>query len=444
MTAEIDAERAVLGSLLIDRDAIADVEPILPAADLFTMPAHRAVYRACLDLWHRRVPADMVTVLSQLEAAGVDDVTMLDLSELFAAVPSAVHAAYYAERVRNAARVRSLQGGYADVLDRLRTNPDLDPVEALSGLIGTIMDAGGGQSRGPEPYESLVPAVADRIDREQRGEIGRDEVATGFVDLDRTLNGGLKPGELAIVAARPSMGKTAFAYELIRSAALHNHTAVLYSAEMTAAAIVRRAMARESGVPLTVIERSQMSDNQRMMYRAATDRMGMMPIHVDDTSGITTDQMLVRTQRLQRAGPVGLVVFDYLELAGDRLGGRNDSEERRISKVITNLKHLAMTCHVPVVALSQVSRDVEQRKNLKPKLSDLRWASTIEQTADKVMFLYRHDYYVAQGAADYDQTLENVCQVIVAKHRNGPTGIVSLRYTGETFQFDNLVMEYAR
>lgn len=443
MTAAHDAERAVIGSLLLDRDAIADVHPILPTADMFTNRNHQAVYRAVLDLWHRREPADTVTVWSQLERAGGHDLTIADLTDFLSAVPTSVHARYYAERVRNAARIRKLQQGYAETLDLLSGNPDLDPVEALSGLLGTMMDAGGGTDSGPRAYADLVPAVHDRIGAEQRGEIERNEIPTGFIDLDHKLNGGLKPGELAIVGARPSMGKTAFSYELVRSAALNGWPAVLFSAEMTEDAIVRRALARESGVPMTTIDRGRMTDNQRLSVGAASDKLAGLPIHIDDTSGITTDQMLVRTQRIQRAGPVGLVVFDYLELAGDRLGGRNDSEERRISKVITNLKHLAMSCNVAVVALSQVSRDVEHRKNLIPKLSDLRWASTIEQTADKVMFLYRHDYYVAQNIADYDPTLENVCQVIVAKHRNGPTGAVKLHYTGETFRFDNLIQGVA-
>src|SRR5690606_25790442 len=170
-------------------------------------------------LWHRREPADTVTVWSQLETVGGHDLTLADLADFLAAVPTAVHACYYAERVRNAARIRMLQQGYAETLERLSANPDLDPVEALSGLIGTIMDAGGGTDSGPRAYADLVPDVFDRIQAEQRGEIERNEVPTGFIDLDHKLNGGLKPGERAIVGARPSRGKTAVRHAPVRSPA---------------------------------------------------------------------------------------------------------------------------------------------------------------------------------------------------------------------------------
>ncbi len=439
MTAAVDAERAVLGSLLLDRDAIADVATILPSAEMFAVPDHRAVYRAVLALWHRREPADLVTVSEQLRASGNDDVTSLDLANMMGAVPTAVHAMHYASRVRNAYRIRKMQEGYAGTLDTLSSNPDLDPVEALSGLIGTIMDHSGGELTGPRAYADLIDTVQERIDLEQAGAVERREIPTGFTDLDRTLNGGFKPGELVVVAARSSMGKTAFGYELIRSAARRG-TAVMFSAEMTEDAIARRAIARESGVPLAVLDGGKMDPGQYDRFHRASEDMKALPIHVDDTSGITTDQVLVRTQRMQRHGPVGLVLFDYIELAGDRVGPR-EGEERRVAKIIHNLKHVALTCNVPVIALSQVSRDVETRKPFIPKLSDLRYSAAIEQTADKVLFLYRRDYYVAQGLLDYEAGTENTCQVIVAKHRNGPTGSVMLRYTGETFRFDNLQQE---
>ena len=439
MTAAVDAERAVLGSLLLDRDAVADVATILPRADMFGTGHHRAIYAAMLALWNRREPADVVTVTEQLRAGNVTDITGADLVDLMGAVPTAVHAMHYAGRVRNAYRIRKMQDGYAGTLDTLAANPDLDPVEALSGLIGTIMDHSGGELAGPRAYADLIDAVQERIEMEQAGAIERLDVPTGFVDLDRTLNGGMKPGELIVVAARSSMGKTAFGYELIRSAA-NRGTAVMFSAEMTEDAIARRAISRESGVPLSVLDGGKMEPAHRAKFHGAAERMKALPIHVDDTSGITTDQVLVRTQRLQRHGPVSLVLFDYIELAGDRVGPR-EGEERRVAKIIHNLKHVALTCNVPVVALSQVSREVETRKPFIPKLSDLRYSAAIEQTADKVLFLYRRDYYVAQGLLDYEKDAENTCQVIVAKHRNGPTGSVTLRYTGETFRFDNLSRE---
>src|SRR5690606_3480000 len=165
----------------------------------------------------------------QLETVGGHDLTLADLADFLAAVPTAVQACYSAQRGRNAARTRMVQPGYARALERLRATPDLDPVEALSALSGTMMDAGGGTDSGPRAYADLVPDVFDRVQAEQRGEIERNEIPTGFIDLDHKLNGGLKPGELAIVGARPSMGKTAFSYELVRSAAMHGWPAVLFS-----------------------------------------------------------------------------------------------------------------------------------------------------------------------------------------------------------------------
>ena len=431
------AERVFLGSLLIDRDAIASVaERIQPEA--FALPRHADIYRAFASLFGRRVPPDVVTVSGELKRHGWDDerIDLADLVAMMIEVPWACHAPYYADLVVEQARARAVTDAGLLMVQTARSSPATDPAEVVQEALATLPTLGAVATIGPVPYAELAADYQERIHRMRAGEVSRTETPTGFRVLDRTLRGGVRRGELILLGARPSMGKTALALQLAHNAARTGAPVLIFSAEMSASSLIERAVAEVSGLPPRAVEENTLSDERHNALLYATERTAILPIRVDDTSGITIDQMIVRVQRAQAMGTVALVIFDYLELAGDRVKG--DSEERRVAEIGRKLKHLSRVCDVPVMALCQLSRQPESRAGNVPRLSDLRYSGSLEAHADVVMFLFRHDYYVAQHQAEPDPTKDGIAEVIVAKHRNGPTGTVSLRFREETMTFREL------
>jgi replicative DNA helicase len=363
------------------------------------------------------------------------------LMHFAAAASTSVHVEYYARRVAHYAMLRRWITLGAEIVAGAYKAGDegYDPSGAISDAqraVESLDDPS--QRQGPVPYADLMPDLQDWLHESWRGEFAGEEIPTGFRWIDDALNGGFRRGELTLLAARPSMGKTAMCLQLAHEAARYRNgergQVVVFSAEMSTRSLLFRAVSEVTGIPPQQIRTGKVPPALRDTILYATEHMATMPVHVDDTSGITTAQMIARVQRLQRAGPVALVVFDYIEIAGDT----DANEERRVGKIGGQLKHLARVCDVPVLALCQLSRAVEQRKDRKPQMSDLRYSGSLEAHADVIMMLYRASYYADQGLMEVEPGKEDITEVIIAKQRNGVTGTFPVRWYPSTMRFSDL------
>ena len=433
------AERALLGALLYDRDTIASVaDRITPAA--FQDSRHAAIFAAVLACWQERTPPDCVTVQAALRRSGVSEETV-PLSMLVGLVADCdltmpCHALHYAGMVVEYGRSRALSIAAERVAEAARNDPRIDPGQAMRDALASLPDVGAAPGVGPRSYGDLVPDFEIDVNYHFAGQTTRDVTPTGFGRLDRKLRGGFRNGELTILGARPAMGKSALALQLAHNVARAGKHVLFFSAEMSAESLLWRAAAEISRVPPRLIEDRTAPSGEHERFMRAITFMDRLPVSIDDTSGITVAQMIARTQSAQVAAPVGLVIFDYLELAGDTVKG--DNEVQRVSSISRRLKHLARTCHVPVLALCQLNRGVETRGDPKPRLADLRQSGSIEADADVVLLLYRESYYIEQGVLKQPTVSHDIADVIVAKHRNGPTGPVSLRFREGTMTFEEI------
>jgi replicative DNA helicase len=440
-----DAEQAVLGAMIMDRDAI------LRAAEhvddtMFYREPHRRLFRAIIALSERGVVVDALTLADELalrgelEASGGKEYVSL----LLDAVPTAANVEYHAKIVREKALIRRLIETSTELVteayDGRRTSADL-----LDHAEQRILQIS--QERGREGFhrikELLWPAI-ERIEELARGGGTLTGVPSGFVDLDK-LTLGFQPSELSIIAARPSMGKTAFVLNIAQNAAIQARVPVaIFSLEMAKEQLVGRILAAEGYIDAQRLRNGRLSNDDFARLAKAAGILGAAPVWIDDTPGLTVLDIRSRARRLQVENKVGIVIVDYLQL----IQGPADSENRQqeISYISRSLKMLARELRVPVVALSQLSRAPEQRsgENRRPQLSDLRESGAIEQDADVVMFLYRPEYY--EGTVDErgeprrlaDGTpLEGLAEVIIGKQRNGPTDTIRLYFHKQYTRFDN-------
>lgn len=431
------AEKALIGALVLDRDAIASVADRL-TVDAFATARYRAIYAAVQRCWTRRIAPDIVSVHAEMANdplfAAEDDWQrgVLDLTGAMAYVVAngyGCHAPMYAERVVEQARQRAIaEAGTRMVAlsQRSGADPALAMQEALAGLdrFGSVEGP-----RGPRTYEELIPDYQERIMRMRSGEIPNRVLSTGYRSLDRVLAGGFYPGELIILAGRPAMGKSALGLQIGHHVAKQGKHTLVFSAEMGADSLLRRAASELSGIAAD----STLDEREYDLFLQALDHLRTLPVSIDDTSSITTAQMQVRIQAEQRRREIGLVVFDYIGLAGDSVPG--DQEQMRVTKIVRALKHIARVCDVAVLALAQLNRNPESRDNKRPGLSDLRDSGSLEQEADKVLFLYRNAYYVNMGRVDPEPGREDIAELIVAKHRNGPTGTIDLHFQASNMMF---------
>ncbi|HSA55549.1 MAG TPA: replicative DNA helicase [Gemmatimonadaceae bacterium] len=440
-----DAEQAVLGAMIMDRDAI------LRAAEhvddtMFYREPHRRLFRAILALNERSVVVDSLTLADELALRGELDASggKEYISFLLDAVPTAANVEYHARIVREKAMIRRLIETSTELVteayDGRRTSADL-----LDHAEQRILQIS--QERGREGFhrikELLWPAM-ERIEELARGDSAVTGVPSGFTDLDK-LTLGFQPSELSIIAARPSMGKTAFVLNIAQNAAIQARVPVaIFSLEMAKEQLVGRILAAEGYIDAQRLRNGRLSNDDFARLAKAAGILGAAPIWIDDTPGLTVLDIRSRARRLQVENKVGLVIIDYLQL----IQGPADSENRQqeISYISRSLKTLARELRVPVVALSQLSRAPEQRsgENRRPQLSDLRESGAIEQDADVVMFLYRPEYY--EGTTDErgeprklaDGTvLEGLAEVIIGKQRNGPTDTIRLFFHKQYTRFDN-------
>ncbi len=432
----LEAETAVLGSVLLDGEVLGNLVPILKPED-FYRGAHAALFRVMLQLYERGEPVDAITVFREVERQSLIESTggRDAIAQLSSRVTSPAHAEHYAGIVREKAVARTLIGVAVEIeqaafTEQGRGDDLIDMAQRLVHAVGDERDRG--QTRS---IDGLLHEAFDELQSGQPGVVG---VRTGFLAFD-DMTTGWKPGELIIVAGRPSMGKTTFALNAAVNAAVHDKKRVaIFSLEMSAQNLVRNMLCAQARFPGQRLRRSGQfltPDDMRKLADAAGP-LFEAPIVIDDSGALTPSLLRAKARRIQSRGGLDLIVVDYLQLM-DATGSTSNVESRQqeISYISRSLKGLAKELKVPVVAISQLNRDAEKREGNRPKLSDLRESGAIEQDADLICLLYRKFYY------SRDESDRAAAEVILAKQRNGPTGTVHLNFYDEWMKFDNPAME---
>jgi replicative DNA helicase len=426
----LDAEFSVLGSLLIDRDAIIRVAAFLKQDDFYRQ-ANGHIYQAILDLYNRREPPDFVTVVDELERRDLlDNVGGVSyLTELINAVPTAVHVEYYGKIVERTSTLRRLIQAGTEIAN-IGFDDSSDVEEALDRAEQQLFSVS--QRRTTRDFVSIgqvLEGYFDKLDflQQHRGEVMG--VPSGFADVDK-LTGGMQRSDLLILAARPSIGKTSLQLGFAHNAAVRAGKSVaIFSLEMSAEQLVQRLLSMETGVDAQRLRLGYIDDAEWEQISRAFGRLAEANIFIDDTPGISVMEVRSKARRLMAEHGLDFVIVDYLQLMQGR---RSENRVQEISDISRGLKGLARELDVPVLALSQLSRAVEARADHRPMLSDLRESGSIEQDADIVMFIYREDAY------DPDTDKKGIAELIVAKHRNGPTDTVHLRFFERTARFADL------
>ena len=432
MPHSIEAEQSVLGSMLMDRDAIMQCAEMITGDD-FYQKQYGVVFDAIVELNNEGRPADLVTLQDRLKSKDVpEEVSALEyVRDIINAVPTSANAKHYAKIVQEKSVLRKL----------IRINEDIANKCYLGREeLGTILDETEKsvfdllQKRGGSDYVPIYDVVINalnRIDRVSRSDSNITGIATGFLDLDYRLSG-LQPSDLVLVAARPSMGKTAFVLNMAQHIVFNdNRCAAIFSLEMSKEQLVNRLFALESRVDAQSIRNGSMNEADWERLSEGAQRIAGSKLIIDDTPGISVSQLRSKCRKFKLEHDLKIVIIDYLQLMSGS-GRGSDSRQQEISDISRALKGLARELEVPVIALSQLSRNVESRPDHRPMLSDLRESGAIEQDADVVMFIYRDDYY------NKDTEEKNIAEIIVAKQRNGPIGTVKLAWLPQYTKFANL------
>jgi replicative DNA helicase len=434
----IEAEQSVLGGLLLDNGAWDRIADLVTAGDFYRHD-HRLIFQAIARLIDHSRPADVVTVFEALESAGKAEEAggLAYLNALAQNTPSAANIRRYGEIVRDRAVLRRL----VTVGDEIATsalNPQgretktiLDEAESK---VFRIAEDGARGRQGLVEIEPLLTKVVERINElfERANPSEVTGVPTGFVDVDR-LTAGLQPGDLIVVAGRPSMGKTAFALNIGEHVAIdHGMPVAVFSMEMGAQQLALRMLSSVGRINQQRLRTGRLENDDWPKLSETIRRMQDAPLYIDETPALNSLELRARARRLARTcGKLGLIVVDYLQLMS-AASGSTENRATEISEISRSLKALAKELQVPVVALSQLNRTVEARTDKRPVMSDLRESGAIEQDADVIFALYREEFY------NPDTTEKGVAEVLILKQRNGPTGRINLRFAGENTRFDNL------
>ncbi len=442
---DVEAEEAVIASLLVDEEAIARVEGIVQPEDFFR-DQNRWAYEACLSLWGRNEPINQVTLAHELSRRGrLDDVGGLAyLSRITGELATPVGVEHYARIVKRDATYRVLIGVGSQIVQMAyQGGPDLDGViDRAENLVMGVRQAH--RLGDLVPLREFLNEFWERpgIDAVNVSSIGA--IRSGFMDLD-TLLGGFQRSDLIVCAARPGVGKSALLLNFARNAAVaQNARVAIFTIEMAADQLVHRLLAGESGIDVTRVRLGQRTEAEERKLMAATGELHGLEIYIDDSAVVTIAQMQAKLRRLaQQLGGLDLVVIDYLQLMHGS-GRYRDNRVQEVSEISRGLKMLARDLDVPIIAAAQLSRAAEMRQTHVPLLSDLRESGSIEQDADVVIFLYREDMYVNREeweARDPDGFYPaGITKLIVAKHRNGPTGQVALHFRSHLSRFEDLAV----
>lgn len=430
----IEAEQSVLGALLLDKEAIYKVADVITSAD-FYRDNHRLIYEAMEGLFEKRIPIDVLTLTEELER---EKKTKLIggasyLATLANAVPSAAHVVHYAQIVANKATLRRLISSASETVEL--GYEEREPVEIiLDKAEKSLFSVSKGHSA--NKFIALRDALEEsfeRIDRLHKDKGTVRGVPTGYKDLDHLLSG-FQKSDLIILAARPSMGKTSLALNIAANAALKSKIPVgLFSLEMSKDQLVDRLIVSEARIDSWKMRTGNLSEEDFVRIGQAMGSLSEAPIFIEDTPNLSVMEVRTKARRLQAEHNIGLLVVDYLQLMEGRYGGSSEPNRvQEISDISRGLKALARELNVPVLALSQLSRAVEHREHRIPQLSDLRDSGSIEQDSDVVIFIYRDDYY------NRESEKKGIAEILIRKHRNGPTGDVELYFAETELTFKNL------
>lgn len=428
----VEAEQSVIGSMIMDRDAIMTASEVITSED-FYQSQYGVLFDAMLELYNEGKPVDLVTLQERLREKDVPpEISSLEfVRDLLDAVPTSANVRHYATIVQEKSMLRKLIKVNEDIantcyLAREKTEDILEETEKK------IFDLLQYRSTGDfVPIKQVVLNALDKIEKASKNKGTVTGIPTGFIDLDYKTSG-FQPSDLILIAARPSMGKTAFVLNVAQHMAFkEGKTVAIFSLEMSKEQLVNRLFSLESKVDSQALRTGNLTDEDWAKLIEGAAVVGKSNLIIDDTPGISIAELRSKCRKFKLEHDLGIIIIDYLQLMSGSVGGRNESRQQEISDISRSLKALARELSVPVIALSQLSRAVEQRPDHRPMLSDLRESGAIEQDADVVMFIYRDDYY------NKDTEHVNEAEIIIAKQRNGPIGTVTLTWLPQYTKFAN-------
>lgn len=433
----VEAEQSILGGLMLDNSGWDRIADLLHGGDFYRRD-HQLIFEAIGTLSEKSIPSDAVTVSEHLEKCSqLDDAGGLAyIASLARDTPSAANIKAYAEIVRERSMLRELIRVGGEIAGSAHANDGrgaADLVDEAERKVFEIAERGQRAGTGFIGLRKILPGVIDRLDELSHSEGDITGVATGFQKFD-ALTAGLHGGELIIIAGRPSMGKTTLAMNIAENAAIAGKVpTAIFSMEMSAEQLAFRMIGSIGRVNQSNLRTGRFSDEDWTRINSAVAIMSQAPIFIDDTPALSPTEIRARARRLKREHGLGLIVVDYLQLMG--ISGTRENRATEISEISRSLKALAKELNVPIVALSQLNRGVEQRTDKRPVMSDLRESGAIEQDADLIAFIYREEVY------DPDTPRKGVADIIIAKQRNGPIGDFHLTFLGEYTRFENLIAE---
>ena len=426
----IEAEMSVIGSMLMDRDAITEACEVLSKEDFY----HRQygiMFEAIRELYNEHIPVDLVTVRDRLQKDGAPpEMQTADfLRDILSAVPTSVNARTYAGIVHEKAILRRLIKASEEIVQKCYEGSE-DTEDILNDTERTLFELI--KTKGAAEYTPIDDVVIEVMQKIQEASQLKDHITgvpSGFTDLDY-MTTGFQPSDLILIAARPSMGKTAFVLNILEYVAIKkNRPCMIFSLEMSKEQLVNRLFAMDSGIDAQNLRTGKLADEDWDRLIQTADRVGSSNIIIDDTPGINISELRSKCRKVKLERGLDMVIIDYLQLMSGAGTKHNENRQQEVSDISRSLKALARDIECPVVALSQLSRAVEQRTDKRPMLSDLRESGAIEQDADVVMFLYRDEYY------NPDSPKKGEAEVIIAKQRNGPIGTISLYWQSQTTRF---------
>lgn len=433
MPNSLEAEQSVIGSMIMDKEAIMTAGEILIEED-FYHKQYGILFESMLDLFNAGEPVDLITLQNKLKEKDVPaEISSLEfVRDLVTSVPTSANVKYYANIVKEKAVLRKLIKTTQSIEDECYLGKE--SVEDIladteKSIFNLVQNRGGGDY---VPIKQVVINALDKIEKASKQKGSVTGIATGFVDLDYQM-AGLQPSDLILIAARPSMGKTAFVLNIAQHVAFKQNLPVaIFSLEMSKEQLINRMFSLESSVDAQKLRTGQLNDQEWERLIESAGVIGKSKLMIDDTPGISIAELRSKCRRMKQENGLSMIIIDYLQLMSGSGGRSSDSRQQEISDISRSLKAVARELSVPVLALSQLSRAVEQRPDHRPMLSDLRESGAIEQDADVVMFIYRDDYY------NHDSPDKGISEIIIAKQRNGPIGTVQLAWLPEYTKFANL------
>lgn len=432
----IEAEKTVLGALMIDKDAITKIADIIRSGD-FYKESHNLIYEVMLNLYENNDPIDVLSISNKLEEKNkINDVGGASyLASLVGGIASASNVVYYAKIIQKKSILRRLIGAASEI-NELGYNEAEDIEKVLDDAEQTLFSISQKSLKQEfTPIKTILGEAFDRLDELHKNKGQLRGVPTGFTDLDDLL-AGLQKSDLIILAARPSVGKTSLALDIARQVGTKAKIPVgIFSLEMSADQLVDRMIAAEANLDLWRLRTGNLKDSDFTQINETMGVLSEAPIFIDDTSSANIMEMRTMARRLQAEHNLGLIIIDYLQLMEGR---SNENRTQEISEISRGLKTLAKELNIPIIALSQLSRAVESRTDQRPKLSDLRESGSIEQDADVVMFIYRED------RVNPDTENKGIAEIIIAKHRNGPVGMRQLYFHEEAASYKNLEKHHVK